>query len=94
MSKAATGRLILCLCLVTFFSLGTANAAAVDYSHPGNWAYRGNASGQVQAVDASMGRGIPMMLAMSDRMTYNSEGTELLLAWKLQTKCCSGDGVE
>ena len=41
-----------------------------------------------------MGRGIPMMLAMSDRMTYNSEGTELLLAWKLQTKCCSGDGVE
>lgn len=33
--------------------------------------------------DASMGRGIPMMLAMSDKMTYNSEGTELLLAWKL-----------
>ena len=44
--------------------------------------------------DASMGRGIPLMLAMSDRMTYNSEGTELLLTWKLQTKCCSGDGVE
>jgi PAS domain S-box-containing protein len=33
--------------------------------------------------DASMGRGIPMMLSMADRMTYNSEGTELLLAWKL-----------
>ncbi len=33
--------------------------------------------------DASMGRGIPMMLTMSDKMTYNSEGTELLLAWKL-----------
>ena len=33
--------------------------------------------------DASMGRGIPMMLSMSDKMTYNSEGTEVLLAWKL-----------
>ena len=33
--------------------------------------------------DASMGRGIPMMLSMSHRMTYNSEGTEVLLAWKL-----------
>jgi PAS domain S-box-containing protein len=33
--------------------------------------------------DASMGRGIPMMLSMSHKMTYNSEGTELLLAWRL-----------
>ena len=33
--------------------------------------------------DASMGRGIPIMLATTHRMTYNSEGTELLLAWKL-----------
>ena len=33
--------------------------------------------------DASMGRGIPMMLSMSHKMTYNSEGTVLLLAWKL-----------
>ncbi len=33
--------------------------------------------------DASMGRGIPMMLSMSHKMIYNSEGTEVLLAWKL-----------
>ena len=33
--------------------------------------------------DASMGRGIAMMLAMSHKMTYNSEGTEVLLAWKI-----------
>ena len=33
--------------------------------------------------DASMGRGIPMMLSIADKMTYNSEGTEVLLAWKL-----------
>ena len=33
--------------------------------------------------DASMGRGIPLMLSTSDLMTYNSEGTEVLLAWKL-----------
>ena len=33
--------------------------------------------------DASMGRGIPIMLSLTDRMIYNSEGTELLLAWKL-----------
>jgi len=33
--------------------------------------------------DASMGRGIPLMLSMSHKMTYNSEGTEVLLAWKL-----------
>lgn len=33
--------------------------------------------------DDSMGRGIPIMLATVDKMTYNSEGTELLLAWKL-----------
>lgn len=34
--------------------------------------------------DASMGRGIPMMLSMSHKMTYNSEGTEVLLAWKME----------
>ena len=34
--------------------------------------------------EASMGRGIPLMLSLSDRMTYNSEGTEVLLAWKLK----------
>lgn len=33
--------------------------------------------------DAGMGRGIPIMLSISDKMTYNSEGTELLMAWKL-----------
>jgi hypothetical protein len=33
--------------------------------------------------DASMGRGIPIMLSIAHRMAYNSEGTELLLAWKL-----------
>ena len=31
----------------------------------------------------TMGRGIPMMLSMSHWMTYNSEGTEVLLAWKI-----------
>ena len=30
-----------------------------------------------------MRRGIPMMLPISHRRTYNSEGTEELLAWKL-----------
>jgi PAS domain S-box-containing protein len=35
------------------------------------------------SADDSMGRGIPIMLATADWMTYNSEGTELLLAWKL-----------
>jgi len=34
--------------------------------------------------DAPMGRGIPLMLSLSHRMMYNSEGTEVLLAWKLQ----------
>ncbi len=38
--------------------------------------------------DDSMGRGIPIMLATAHRMTYNSEGTELLLAWKLDR--CAG----
>jgi len=33
--------------------------------------------------DAGMGRGIPIMLSTTDRMTYNNEGTEVLLAWKL-----------
>jgi sigma-B regulation protein RsbU (phosphoserine phosphatase) len=44
-------------------------------SHPGEMFEFGE--------DASMGRGIPIMLATAHRMTYNSEGTELLLAWKL-----------
>ena len=33
--------------------------------------------------DAGMGRGIPMMLTISDQMMYNTDGTEVLLAWKL-----------
>ena len=36
--------------------------------------------------EASMGRGIPIMLATTHRMMYNSEGTELLLAWKLNSR--------
>ncbi len=35
--------------------------------------------------DASMGRGIPIMLSLADQMVYNSEGTEVLLAWQLPT---------
>lgn len=35
--------------------------------------------------DAGMGRGIPIMLSTSQYMAYNSEGTELLLAWKLES---------
>jgi PAS domain S-box-containing protein len=38
----------------------------------------------VYGEDASMGRGIPIMLSTSDRMCYNSEGTEVLLAWRLK----------
>ena len=30
----------------------------------------------------SMGRGIPLMVSLSDRITYNSDGTELLMAWR------------
>jgi hypothetical protein len=33
--------------------------------------------------DAGMGRGIPMMLTISDQMMYSTDGTEVLLAWKL-----------
>jgi anti-sigma regulatory factor (Ser/Thr protein kinase) len=33
--------------------------------------------------DAAMGRGIPLMLSLSDKMTYNDDGTEVLLAWKV-----------
>ena len=33
--------------------------------------------------DAGMGRGIPIMLSTTDRMTYNNDGTEVMLAWKL-----------
>ena len=49
--KTSTGRLAFWLCLLMFFSLGTASATPVDYNDPGNWAYRGNAPGQTQAVD-------------------------------------------
>ncbi len=34
--------------------------------------------------DAGMGRGIPIMLSTTQRMAYNSEGTEVLLAWKVE----------
>lgn len=34
---------------------------------------------------STMGRGIPLMLSLAHRMTYNSEGTEVLLAWKMPT---------
>ena len=34
-------------------------------------------------ADAAIGQGISMMLSMSHKMPYNSEGTEVLLAWKL-----------
>jgi PAS domain S-box-containing protein len=34
--------------------------------------------------DTAMGRGIPLMLSISHRMTYNSDGTEVLLAWKMR----------
>ena len=33
--------------------------------------------------DEGMGRGIPIMLSTTDRMIYNDDGTELLLAWRL-----------
>lgn len=36
--------------------------------------------------DASMGRGIPMMLSMAHHMTYNHDGTEVLLAWRLEAR--------
>ena len=51
MNKKAKSWLVLASCLLTLLILGTANAAALDYSEPGNWAYAGNASGPVQAVD-------------------------------------------
>ena len=41
--------------------------------------------------DAGMGRGIPIMLSTTDRMTYNAEGTELLLAWNLHIPVLSGE---
>ena len=34
--------------------------------------------------DASMGRGVPLMLTIAHKMTYNNEGTEVLLAWRLK----------
>ena len=34
--------------------------------------------------DSGMGRGIPIMLSVTERMIYNSEGTEALLAWRIQ----------
>lgn len=33
--------------------------------------------------DAPMGRGIPLMLAVTHKMMYNSEGNEVLLFWKI-----------
>ena len=51
MNQFAKGRLSLWLCLLTFFILGTANAAAVDYSDQRNWAYHGNKPEAIQAVD-------------------------------------------
>ena len=33
--------------------------------------------------DVGMGRGLPIMLSAADRMLYNDDGTELLLAWNL-----------
>ncbi len=41
--------------------------------------------------DAGMGRGIPIMLSISHKMIYNSEGTELLLAWNLRKKKKDGE---
>jgi anti-sigma regulatory factor (Ser/Thr protein kinase) len=38
--------------------------------------------------DASMGRGIPIMLSLSQKMLYNSEGTEVLMAWRLNAEKC------
>ena len=32
-----------------------------------------------------MGRGIPIMLSTTDQLCYNSEGTEVLMAWRLKT---------
>ena len=51
MSKKAKNWLVLGSCLLAFFILGTANAAALDYGDPSNWAYAGNTSGATQAVD-------------------------------------------
>ena len=31
----------------------------------------------------SMGRGIPLMVSLSERITYNSEGTEVLMVWTI-----------
>ena len=45
------GILFFPLCLFTLFALGTVNAAAVDYSDQSNWAYHGNATQSMQAVD-------------------------------------------
>ena len=45
--------------------------------------------------DAGMGRGIPIMLSVTDRMLYNSEGTEVLLAWRMtgQTRLVESGGI-
>ena len=51
MNKNAKSWLALVSCLLTFFLLGTANAAAPDYSDQNNWAYYGSAPGPIQAVD-------------------------------------------
>ena len=51
MNKTTKSRLALWLCLLILFALGTANAAAVDYSDQRNWACHGNTPGPTQAVD-------------------------------------------
>lgn len=38
--------------------------------------------------DASMGRGIPIMLATTNYMTYNNDGTELCLVWIIESYFC------
>ena len=45
--------------------------------------------------DVGMGRGIPIMLSVTDRMLYNSEGTEVLLAWRMtgQTRLVESGGI-
>lgn len=45
------GILFFSLFLLTLFNLGTVNAAAVDYSDQSNWAYYGNTTKSMQAVD-------------------------------------------
>ena len=34
-------------------------------------------------ISENMGRGLPIMFALAERMTYNADGTEVLMAWRL-----------